>query len=67
MFVYKKQLQFPIKIATPNPKLAGIIISQYGGPNSNHQDIKIPGSKTPGENTYTLFFLKNLCAPMVVT
>lgn len=35
MFVYKKQLQFPIKIATPNPKLAGIIISQYGGPNGN--------------------------------
>jgi spore coat protein JC len=33
MFVYEKRLQFPIQIQNPNPKLAGIIISQYGGPN----------------------------------
>ena len=32
MFVYQKKLQYPVKIAKPNPKLAGIIISQYGGP-----------------------------------
>ena len=32
MFIYEKRLQFPIKIDNPNPKLAGIIISQYGGP-----------------------------------
>ena len=32
MFVYEKKLQFPVKIATPNPKLASFIISQYGGP-----------------------------------
>jgi len=32
MFVYEKKLQYPIKITTPNPKLAAIIISQYGGP-----------------------------------
>ena len=32
MFIYKKKLQFPVKIATPNPKLASFIISQYGGP-----------------------------------
>lgn len=32
MFVYEKKLQFPVKIATPNPRLAAIIISQYGGP-----------------------------------
>ena len=32
MFVYEKKLQFPVKIATPNPKLAAFIISQYGGP-----------------------------------
>ncbi|MBE6992512.1 MAG: hypothetical protein E7430_08030 [Ruminococcaceae bacterium] len=44
MFIYKKQLQFPVKIATPNPKLAGIIISQYGGPNGNSKNIKNPGS-----------------------
>lgn len=32
MFVYEKKLQFPVKIAKPNPKLAKIIISQVGGP-----------------------------------
>ena len=33
MFTYMKKLQYPVRIANPNPKLAGIIISQYGGPN----------------------------------
>lgn len=32
MFVYDKKLQYPVKIDKPNPRLAGIIISQYGGP-----------------------------------
>ena len=32
MFIYNKKLQYPVKIARPNPKLAAIIISQYGGP-----------------------------------
>ena len=32
MFVYEKKLQYPVKIKNPNPKLAAIIISQYGGP-----------------------------------
>ena len=32
MFVYEKKLQYPVKITTPNPKYASIIISQYGGP-----------------------------------
>lgn len=32
MFVYEKKLQYPIRIATPNPQLAAVIISQYGGP-----------------------------------
>ena len=32
MFIYEKKLQFPVKIANPNPKLASFIISQYGGP-----------------------------------
>lgn len=31
MFVYEKKLQYPVKIANPNPKLAAAIISQYGG------------------------------------
>ena len=32
MFVYEKKLQYPVRIKTPNPKLAALIISQYGGP-----------------------------------
>ena len=32
MFIYEKKLQYPVKIERPNPKLASIIISQYGGP-----------------------------------
>ncbi len=32
MFVYEKKLQYPVKIKNPNPKLAAVIISQYGGP-----------------------------------
>ena len=34
MFVYEKRLQYPINIRKPNPKLASIIIPQYGGPYS---------------------------------
>ena len=32
MFSYEKKLQYPVNIKNPNPKLAQIIISQYGGP-----------------------------------
>ncbi len=32
MFVYQKKLQYPVKIQNVNPRLASIIISQYGGP-----------------------------------
>ncbi len=32
MFIYNKKLQYPVKIARCNPRLASVIISQYGGP-----------------------------------
>ena len=32
MWTYEKKLQYPIKITKCNPKLAQLIISQYGGP-----------------------------------
>ena len=32
MWNYEKRLQYPIKINNTNPRLASIIISQYGGP-----------------------------------
>ena len=31
MFIYDKKLQYPVKIDKCNPRLASIIISQYGG------------------------------------
>ena len=32
MFQYDKKLQDPVRIARPNPVLAKIILTQYGGP-----------------------------------
>lgn len=32
MWNYEKRLQYPVKITTPNAKLAQVIITQYGGP-----------------------------------
>lgn len=32
MFQYLKKLQYPVHISKPNPRLASIIITQYGGP-----------------------------------
>ena len=32
MWQYEKKLQYPVKIANPNPALAKVIISQLGGP-----------------------------------
>ena len=32
MFIYEKKLQYPVRIKNSNPRLASVIISQYGGP-----------------------------------
>ncbi|CDZ24852.1 hypothetical protein CCDG5_1753 [[Clostridium] cellulosi] len=32
MWIYEKKLQYPVKISKCDPKLAKIIITQYGGP-----------------------------------
>ena len=32
MWIYEKKLQYPVRIKTPNPKFATLIISQAGGP-----------------------------------
>ena len=32
MWQYQKKLQYPVRIKTPNPRYAKIIMSQYGGP-----------------------------------
>lgn len=33
MFKYEKFLERPIKISNPNPRLASIVMTQYGGAN----------------------------------
>ena len=56
MWFYEKQLQYPVKIKNPNPKLAGIIISQLGGPDGElgasmrylHQRYSCPYDKVTG-------------------
>lgn len=32
MWIYEKKLEFPVKIKNKNPKLAQLILAQYGGP-----------------------------------
>ena len=32
MWNYEKRLQYPVKITQTNPRLAQVIISQFGGP-----------------------------------
>jgi spore coat protein JC len=32
MWQYSKKLQYPVKIKNPNPELAKLIITQFGGP-----------------------------------
>ena len=56
MWIYEKKLQYPVKIKNPNPKLAGIIISQLGGPDGElaasmrylHQRYSCPYDKITG-------------------
>ena len=56
MWLYEKKLQYPVKIKNPNPDLAGIIISQLGGPDGEmgasmrylHQRYSCPYDKVKG-------------------
>ena len=32
MWIYEKKLQYPVRIANPNPRLAGIVVEALGGP-----------------------------------
>ncbi len=32
MWTYEKKLQYPVNIKNPNPALAKLILTQYGGP-----------------------------------
>ncbi len=51
MWNYEKKLQYPINIKNPNPKLAQMIISQYGGAYTKRYSItskKFRPSRLPG-------------------
>ena len=39
MFSYNKFLEFPVKVSKPNPRLANVVITQYGGPNGETRRI----------------------------
>ena len=32
MWLYQKNLEFPVNIKTPDPRMAKLLITQYGGP-----------------------------------
>lgn len=36
MWNYEKRLQYPVHISNPNPQLAQLIITQFGGPNGRN-------------------------------
>ncbi len=35
MWLYEKKLEYPVRIKNPNPKMAKLIITQYGGAYQN--------------------------------
>ncbi len=49
MWVYEKKLQYPVNIKQTNPKLAKIIISQYGGLYCKkiYKNNRLQGHKNP--------------------
>ncbi len=57
MFCYEKFLQRPICIKKPNPKLANIIITQYGGAYCKCLSSLTNASKIRILGTFRLFLL----------
>ena len=56
MWIYEKKLEYPVHIRKPNPALAKLIITQYGGPDGElaaalrylSQKFSMPTDKTKG-------------------
>lgn len=42
MWIYEKRLQYPVKITQTNPKIAQVIMSQFGGP--DHRNLRYDGT-----------------------
>lgn len=34
MWIYQKKLEYPIEITNPDPRMAKLLLAQYGGPDS---------------------------------
>lgn len=32
MWIYEKQLEYPVRVSCPDPRFAKAVITQYGGP-----------------------------------
>ena len=74
MWVYEKKLQYPVKIKNPNPAMAKVIISQFGGPHGElgaalrylSQRISAPDGRIKGIlndiGTEELAHLEMICA-----
>lgn len=59
MWYYEKRLEYPVKISTPNAKIAQIILSQYGGPYcSNLKQANFPAFRTSFSALYHFFLTK---------
>jgi len=56
MWTYSKKLQYPVKIKTPNPAMAKIVMTQLGGPDGElgaamrylHQRYSCPYGEVTG-------------------
>ncbi len=35
MWIYEKRLEYPVRITKPDPKMAKLLMAQYGGPDSD--------------------------------
>ena len=59
MWYYEKRLEYPVKISTPNAKIAQIILSQYGGPYcSTLKQADFPAFRTSFSALYHFFSSK---------
>lgn len=67
MFVYEKKLQYPVKIKNCNPKLASIIISQYGGRYSNRLQLCTRGMSVTAHALVLILQADHPCAPRTKT
>ena len=59
MWQYEKKLQYPVKIANPNPALAKVIISQLGGPDGELGVLMMEGKEfyLSMKNQWNKFYL----------